>query len=437
MRLFEWKSYDFGSYQNQLPDFVQYLSQVWQSRNRYNEIEEELDEEEIQERKIAKQRFFDFTYDGKISARNYVGVVQFDNIRLEVYPKIFSENKVYDWKQFQFNLFFWLSYCNKIRFPFSLVNVSNLDFDDFLDVLIFIFANYTLEVLSEQPYQCYQDITEEVSFLKGRLSFPEYINNNLTRGKWQNFYCTHEPFVFDNQFNRIVKYLTKNLLNVSSNPLNITKLENILFLLDDVSDIKCTLLDCEKVKLNPLYGDLENILSLCRLFLSNSVFDIHNEGSKNFCFMLPMEHVFEEFNHGFLSSHFENINIKSQSTDWLATRDENKVFKIRNDLVINDVLIVDTKYKKRIANDGLRGGVSQTDMYQMVSYAIRRKCKDVILLYPFYNGNENSDIEFVVLVGSVNEIIRIKIRSLNITFKSIEEAIQNIKFEFKMALSLN
>jgi 5-methylcytosine-specific restriction enzyme subunit McrC len=430
VRLFEWQSLDFSKHKNVLPDFISYLSTVWQNRNRYNEIDEDLSEEEIRKRQIARQRFFDFTYDDKIVARNYIGVVQYEDIRVEVYPKIFSKWSSPDWSQIQFNILFWLSYCRKISFPFALANVANIDFDNFLEVLIFIFANYSSEILTEQPYQSYQEITEEMSFLKGRLSFPDYINSNLSTGNWQNFYCTHEPFVFDNQFNRIVKHLTKKLYGISSNALNKSKLSNIMFLLDEVSDVSCNLNDCDKVKLNNLYTDHENILSLCRLFLSNSIFDIQDDGSKNFCFLIPMEYIFEEFTFGFLTEHYTNITVKSQSTSWLATRLGTDVFKIRNDLIINNKLIIDTKYKIRALNDGLKAGVSQNDMYQMLAYALKRKCIEVILLYPYSEVGNNETAEFEIKYGDDGKAIKVIVKNIDITFKNDQQAVAKLKAEF-------
>jgi 5-methylcytosine-specific restriction enzyme subunit McrC len=191
VRLFEWKNDSFNDHKKKLPDFVNYLTNVWQNRNRYIELNEEVSEEAQQEEKIQKQRFFDFTIDGDISARNYVGVVQFEDIRIEVYPKIFSEDKTNNVKKWQLNLLYWLTYCRKIKFPFSFADVSKLIFDDYLELLVYIFANFTEEILSQQPFQAYQKVEEETSFLKGRLSFEDYTKHNLSTGKWQNFYCTH------------------------------------------------------------------------------------------------------------------------------------------------------------------------------------------------------------------------------------------------------
>ena len=106
MRLFEWHSKSFSEYKEKLPDFVNYLSGVWQNRNRYVELIEEVTEEEKHEQNIQRQRFFDFTIDGKISARNYVGVVQFEGIRIEVFPKIFAGETLHDIKKWQVNLLY-------------------------------------------------------------------------------------------------------------------------------------------------------------------------------------------------------------------------------------------------------------------------------------------------------------------------------------------
>jgi len=435
VRLFEWHSDSFEGHKKLLPDFVNYLSGVWQSRNRYIELSDELTEEEQQEQRIQKQRFFDFTVDGKISARNYVGVVQFEGVRIEVYPKIFADDDSENVKKWQLNLLYWLTYCRKIRFPFSFADVSKLKFDDYLELLIYVFANYTEEVISQQPYQAYQKVEEETTFLKGRLSFENYTKHNLTTGKWQNFYCIHEPFVYDNLFNRIIKYVTRRLSAISENFLNKEKLNEILFVLNDVSDIRCTAQDCEKVKLNPLYEDHKHILELCKLYLSNQVIDMDSEDSRNFCFLVPMEYIFEDFLFGFISDKWPSLNIKSQSTDYLARNRDSKVFQIRNDIYIKDQLIIDTKYKIRATNDGLKAGVSQNDLYQMVSYALRRNCTNVLLVYPNTQTGLNAPASFQVPSSMLTEEINIDVRNLDITFDHINEADDLMKVRVK-ALNL-
>lgn len=422
MRLFEWQSDSFTGHQSKLPGFVNYLSGVWQNRNRYVESNEELSEEEQQEERIQRQRFFDFTIDGKISARNYVGVVQYDGIRVEVYPKIFANDETGNTKLWQLNMLYWLSYCRKVKFPFSFADVSKLQFDNFLELLIYIFANFTQDVISNQPFQAYQTVGEETPFLKGRISFEEYIKNNLTTGKWQNFYCNNEPFVYDNLFNRIVKYVTRRLLTVSENILNRERLNEILFILNDVSDIPCSVNDCDKVKLNHLFAEHKHILDLCRLYLSNQVIDLEDEDSSNFCFLLPMEYIFEDFIFGFISNNWPTLNIRGQSTQYLATSQGSQVFQIRNDIYIPDKLIIDTKYKIRSNIKDLKAGVVQSDIYQMISYALRRDCKMVLLLYPTAKNRVNIKTDFIIESKMLQSEIQVKVTDVDIIFERISIA---------------
>lgn len=431
MRLFEWHSESFEGHKKDIPEFISYLSGVWMNRNRYLELTDDISEEEQQEQNIQKQRFFDFTIDGKISARNYVGVVQYEGIRIEVYPKIFADDISENPGVWQLNLLYWLTYSRKIKFPFSFADLSKLKFDDYLELLIYIFANYTEELISQQPFQAYQKVEEETTFLKGRLSFENYTKHNLSTGKWQNFYCIHEPFVYDNQFNRIIKYVSQRLSTISENFLNKEKLNEILFILHDVSDIKCTAEDCEKVKLNPLYEDHKQILALCKLYLSNQVIDMDSDDSRNFCFLIPMEYIFEDFIFGFISDKFPSLSVKSQSTDYLATKDGQKVFQIKNDIYINNQFIIDTKYKMRSKKDGIKSGVNQNDLYQMVSYAIKRNCKHVLLLYPETESSLNTPAQFEISSAMLEGNITIEARNINIIFDDIQIADSLMKERIK------
>lgn len=424
IKLFEWQSAELSMNREQLREFVLYLNEIWQNRVRYVEQEEDDDEEQ---KPSKEQRFFSFTGDGKIVARNYVGVIQYENLRIEVYPKIFQNNPEHDFSRYQLNLLYWLSYCRKIRFPFSLVDISTIDFNDYLELIIYIFSNYTNEVLNEQPFQAYQEVTEETAYLKGRLHFDNYVTQNVITGKWQNFHCTHSPFIYDNLFNRIVKYVATRLIGVTTNSLNKERLSSILFLLHDVSDVPITAADCDKVSLNPLYADLSNVLSLCDLILSNKMIDIKSDSNQNFCFLIPMEYVFEDFVFGFITDHWPHVNFKSQSEGYLAEREGRGVFKIKNDIYLENQLVVDTKYKIRKAEEGLKGGVSQGDLYQMIAYAIRRDCPNVMLLYPSSTDADNSDISFAIPSGELSEEISIDIRSVDISFERDEDAAALIK----------
>ena len=148
---------------------------------------------------------------------------------------------------------------------------------------------------------------------------------------------------------------------------------------------------------------------------------------KAFCvsysfFMLLMEYIFEDFLFGFITEKWPALEVKGQSWDYLALHQNKNVFQIRNDLYLPGKLIIDAKYKTRASNDGLKAGVSQADMYQMISYAITRNCPDVLLLYPATANGLNEPATFTVPSSMLSNAINILVRNLDITFPDIAQA---------------
>lgn len=78
-----------------------------------------------------------------------------------------------------------------------------------------------------------------------------------------------------------------------------------------------------------------------------------------------------------------------QSTEWLT---DEGVFQLRPDLVLTcrqtkAQVILDAKYKKRYGDEQTRKvGIGQADLYQLVSYTLRRACPRAVLLYPAADG---------------------------------------------------
>jgi len=251
--------------------------------------------------------------------------------------------------------------------------------------------------LFDSLYQQYEEIDDDLSFIKGRINTREYINENISKGRWHKISCSYDAFVFDNKFNRIVKYVANMLFTVSSNFENKKYLREILFLLDDVSDVKVCAEDCLNIDFNPMYKKFTCVKDYCYLFLSNSVsFDYKND-LKLFAFLLPMEYVFEDFIYGFIDKELKDVKAKAQDKSKFLDQDCN--FSLRPDLVLemkDRSVIADTKYKLVYSDENdPKNGISQSDLYQMLAYAIRFKIDEIYLLYPntIYDlSNENSKI---------------------------------------------
>ena len=374
-----------------------FLDEIWKSREK-NSFFSEFDND-----KIESQRFLQFLHkSNEIKSNKYVGVIHYGGNKINLLPKIFfNSNKDYSTKeinQIQNHILWWLSYCRKIKFPNYQASLGSTK-SDFFEVLIYLFSKYTRELLNSSIYQQYEEIHKELSFIKGRLNTNEYINENLNTGRWHKLNCTYDAFVIDNEFNRIIKYVTNLLFNVTSSQDNKKNLREILFILDEVSEERVTAEQCSRISFNPIFRVFETVRDYCHLFLSNYVsFDYKNE-LKLFAFLLPMEYVFEDFIFGFIDKEIETVSAKAQRSDTYL--DEDRTFNLKPDLWLKTnekSLIADTKYKIIYSDESNpKKGISQNDLYQMLAYAVRFEVDEIILFYPnTIQENQDQSTELII-----------------------------------------
>lgn len=356
-------------------DFENFLNKIWENRPidgffYGNDTEKE--------KKSKGQRFFKLNYDRTITPRNYTGVVIYKDFTFNIFPKVFNEpNKTL----FADNLLYWLSYIDRFKFPKFESDQEKKD-SDILDIFIWLFANYTLETLNSSPYQQYEEITEETSAIKGKLEFGEYIKN-IAKGLWHKPVCRYSSFEYDNIFNRVVKSTCKMLLGLTKTEVNRKTLSEIMFLLDDVTDISAASSDCDKIVLNPMFSHLKPIVEYCRLFLSSAVHATDSGKLSLFAFLIPMEKIYEEFLLGFMKA-----NVDTNACRKEEKLDENGTYKIKKDIEIPNTCIIDAKYKLPTEKKP-----AQNDIHQMVSYAVRSKINNVFLIYPQKNEKWNESFK--------------------------------------------
>ena len=434
--LFEFK-YETKPEGLDIKEFKQFLNDVWQ---KYKEEKpqfwrEKLTEEDEDTKK--KQPFLYFE-ENKLKSKNYIGFIKYKDFSFNLYPKICppeynEQNELTNKEQINNMLLLWLQYSNDTLLPNIETSLESNNISSFIDILIYLFAKYTSDLLSVSIYQHYEEISEETNFLKGKLNFTEYIKN-CASGKAHKFHCTYDSFEVNNKFNQIIKYVSKSLYQITSNPANQNYLQDIIYTLDEVDDVVCTYNDCESVYINRFMGEFTTVLDYCKLFLSNSV--TFNEFGEfdNFAFLLRTELLFEDFISNLGAELTNNkIELIPQSIHKL---DKNGRFNIKPDLIIKEnkeiTKIIDIKYKDINCNSKIDyDSVKQADIYQCVTYASKLKCNDVTLLYPSFNKTK--------------ELEPINIEGITINFKfidcypdeDIEITKNNIKGKLEKILNIN
>lgn len=408
-----------------------FLDDIWESRENNSYYSEEENEN--------SQKFLRFISKTKeVKSNKYVGVIYFNGNKINLLPKIFYDSdrdySTDEVSQIQNHILWWLSYCRKIKFPNYQASLGNSK-SDFFEVIIYIFSKYTRELLNSCIYQQYKEVSRELSFIRGRLNINQYINENLSRGRWHKINCSYDAFVFDNEFNRIIKYVTTLLFNVTTSSENKKNLREVLFILDEVTDERATAEQCSKISFNPMFGEFETVRDYCKLFLSNCVsFDYKND-LKLFAFLLPMEYVFEDFIHGFIEKELESVKVKSQRSDTYL--DEDRRFNLKPDLWLKTAdksLIADTKYKIVYSDDSdPKKGISQNDLYQMLAYAVRFEVDEIIILYPNTLKQVQEDSTQVIIKDALADGREIVIRAFQLPI--INRQIFKEEYDPKLKLS--
>lgn len=396
------------------------LKTIWRQRN-FADLTEELEENETDKN---YQPFLRFS-NNEIRANNYVGFIQTANDLVEIYPKVFKNCPDKPKNDMLKHIFFWFNYCRKWKFPFSQVQLDRFSIDEFPELIINLIANQFLETISNQPLTMYQSLEEAMLKPRGSINFKRYISNSLSNGNFQNIECDYEPFLFDNKVNRVIKYCTQLLINQTKFTENLHLLQEVMSTLHEVEDISINSYEVENIKLNSFFDEYNKVIDSCKLILNQQLYSSNAFDLSQWCLLFPMEYVFEDFIAGFLEQHFsKDWFVKYQKSDeYLAINNTGrKVFNMQHDIFLTSKhsgkkIIVDTKYKLRPINykDDPKRGVVQEDLYQMTSYAIRRGCSNVILLYPNIADSLNEPDTFVIISG-FNKDDKITVTATEIPF---------------------
>lgn len=389
-----------------------FLNEIWNKREKNAEIEKIYGEASNKQAFLSIRRSLENKNEIILKSKNYVGVIKYKDVTINLLPKVFynpsdkTDNQSSNiLEPIQNHILWWLSYSSNIKFPNYKSNVGDKK-SDFFEALIYMFSKHTKEVFSSSLYQCFEDIERETKYVKGKILIKEYIVDNFTKGKNHIINCRYNSLEIDNKFNRIVKFVCKVLLNHTQITESQRCLREIIFILDEVEDLHFNSNDCNSIVFNTFYGNMQTILDYCKLFLSGSVIMNHNKSLDVYTYLIRSEQLFQNFVYEFIKEEVPRFTRAKKSTDRLVLKIINaekkpeytEEYKINPDGYLKDKItgecfITDTKYK-----DLLSDKIQQTDIYQMVSYAIRLKENKIRIMYPSYRGEKTTQYPKSMLV---------------------------------------
>ena len=239
----------------------------------------------------SPQRLLEFQND-QVRARNYAGFIFFQDLEVQIFPKIFSSSKMADVQLLFRHLNYYLNYCHTLKLPYSTGDFEHLSegslFDLWLNTFVFIVWQYT----QQSSHFVYEEKIESTLYFKGRLDNAQYIHKSLNKANWHRPFQLYHSWTFDNSFNQLLKYIFTNLRNSWNNRALQNKIEEVLWALNDCKYQYFSLKDCQRLYAQTTDEDQKLIIFLCEIFLLNENSNAQKLSKPYFSFLLPMEGCF-------------------------------------------------------------------------------------------------------------------------------------------------
>ena len=328
---------------------------------------------------LHEGKYFDVLHNG-IRFSQYVGVLQVDNITIEIHPKADKDDKDGRWKEVLIDM---LKACGKLKVETTgAANVKRKHLN-LLEVYFELYLRELKMLMHKGLVKKYRKDTKNVKSLKGKLEFAGNIRHNLVHK--ERFYTTHQVYDTNHQLHQVIFEALKVVEHFTKGTSIYDKCKRILLDFPEVKKLNVSAQVLNNIKLSRKTQDYSYAIELARLILLNYSPDISGGKERMLSLLFNMNELWEEYILVMLRKYIVKENLKLEiigqdSKAFWKDSETNYSRFIKPDIVIKDGIktyIVDTKWK-RPSNQR----ASIEDIRQMYAYNRFWNSKKAMLLYP-------------------------------------------------------
>lgn len=339
-----------------------------------------------------------------LKARQYCGILNFDNQDFYILPKIANHNDEQNLNIFMYMLMY--AYDVKL-FNESTSLSKNLKTHNILEVFVQMFASNLLSELKKGIYKEY--ITEQANLpvLKGKYLINENLKYNFTKNK---IYCEYDEFSPNNSLNQFFLYAVIYLQKFVEDKKLLKQCELIF------DEVEYKTVDINKLNLhfNRLNSRFKTSFEIAILLLKQSI-PLFSQDKKSFAFLFDMNALFERFIARIVKEKYDDVEVPKTYISFGG-------LNLKPDIIVKSKnLIIDCKYKILDENSIS----SRDDRYQMYVYANNfENIQTTMLLYP----KHLDVIDKTIILGENDKKVVLKMKSIDLDFSgNFEEYIEEIK----------
>lgn len=343
-------------------------------------------------KKRLPQRAFSWGH-RSVKFAHYCGVITLGDLTLEILPKIYGKETEYGASREALIQMLYRARQLKPQ-PGGMAEIS-LQKHHLLDIFIRFFCELLHTELMQGMIREYVTQQENLPVLRGRLRIEQQMKHNLAHR--ERLFCQYDELSADNGHNRILKYVLSVLLRIAAGDQARKQVTELLMRFDAITDKRAVVADLDRLVFDRATTRYKPIFEQCRWFLQSLHPDVVAGGTPSLALLFDMNRLFEAYvasvlrkavwSHGF--------QLREQGPQKYLVRreaDDARLFMMKPDIAIlgnkGVVAIADAKWKILEESDR-KMGISQSDLYQMASYASRYGVKRLALVYPQQQGLMN------------------------------------------------
>ncbi|MDF1878400.1 McrC family protein [Sulfurimonas sp. SAG-AH-194-C20] len=339
-------------------------------------------------------------FDGHhLKAKSYVGIIQTENLSLEILPKIYEvdegEEKT---REIFIEMLKPLLNINEVQI--NKADLSVTENRNIYEIFITMFVEYVDTLIHKGLKSQYISKEDNQFFLKGKLKFNEHIKRNYIHK--ERFYVEFDEYMSDRVENRLLKSTIQLLLKKTDDYENKRKLRQQLFVFDEVQFSLSYEVDIAKINLHRGMEFYKIPLQLAKVFLTHKSFTSMRGKDNVFALLFPMEKVFENYIEFVLNNSKDELGIdkvlvNGSKDEYLLSDGDGdgdgdcKMARLQPDYLLkmkgdrNDI-VTDAKWKLiQSSEDDSKGcdkvNISSGDVYQIFSYLHFYDCENTAYLF--------------------------------------------------------
>ncbi len=310
-----------------------------------------------------------------IKFKQYVGIIQIDNLAIEIFPKIDDSEDDNNWRDVLIQM---LKTCKKLKasaYGDANVNVQNLNL---LEIYFSIFLNEISGLIKQGLIKNYRTESSNLFALKGRISFTEHLKRNLIHK--ERFFTEHQIYDKDHELHQILNAALSVVEKFTIGTFLFDNCKRVLLNFPEVSEIKISKKLLDNFKITNKTKGYTRAFEIARLILLNYSPDISSGHEKMLALLFDMnklweEYVFIKLNEVLVDEQYE-ISGQNRKGFWRYNYlQPDIVFKNKNSEKAE--MIIDTKWKRPNSSSA-----SIQDLRQMYAYIRFWNASKAVLLYP-------------------------------------------------------